>query len=206
MTEAPMKTRRASRGSSEVHQYKETNDMDQTRHYRATTKRIPVRRVLVATLAFGALSAMLFAPDTARAATSHSTKGIVISTMKNAQQGTYLVSGTTLYTLKSSSTPCAAKCLKIWPEVLLPKGATSATAGSGVSASQLGTVKRAGGELQVTYGGKALYWFSKDKAPGQVKGIVKDTWGKWNVVVTKKATGGSGTTTTTSPGGGGIGF
>jgi len=180
--------------------------MDQTRQYRATTRRTPALRVLVATLAFGALTAFIFAPDTARAATSHSTKGIVVATMKNAQQGTFLVSGTTLYTLKASSTPCTAKCLKTWPELLLPKGTTSATAGSGVNASLLGTVKRAGGQLQVTYAGKALYWFFKDKAPGQVKGIVKDTWGKWNVVVTKKPAGGTGTTTTTSPGGGGIGF
>ena len=187
--------------------------MDQTKQDRATIRRVPVRRVLVATLAFGALTTFIFAPDTARAATSHSTKGVVISTMKNAQQGTFLVSGTTIYTLKASNAPCTAKCLKAWPEVLLPKGAKSATAGSGVNASMLGTVQRAGGVLQVTYGGKALYWFFKDKAPGQVKGIGKDTWGKWNVVVTKKPAVGSGgtttttaATTTTSPGGGGIGF
>jgi len=165
-----------------------------------------VRRVLAATLIFGALTALVFAPDTARAATSHANKGVVVSTMKISKFGTLLVSGTTVYTLKASATPCTAKCLKTWPEVLLPKGATSASAGSGVSASKLGTIKRAGG-LQVTYAGQALYWFFKDTAPGQVKGIVSDIWGKWSVVVTKKASGSSGgATTTTSPGGGGIGF
>ena len=180
--------------------------MDQTRQHRVVVRSIPVRRVLAATLIFGALTALVFAPDTARAATSHATKGGVISSTKSSKFGTFLVSGTTVYTLKASATPCTAKCLKAWPEVLLPKGATSASASSGVSASKLGTIKRAGG-LQVTYAGQALYWFFKDKAPGQVNGIVKDTWGKWSIVVTQKASGGSGgTTTTTSPGGGGIGF
>ena len=180
--------------------------MDQTKQHRVVVRSIPVRPVLAATLIFGALTALVFAPDTARAATSHANKGAVVSTMKISKFGTFLVSGKTVYTLKASATPCTAKCLKAWPEVLLPKGAKSASAGNGVSASKLGTIKRAGG-LQVTYAGQALYWFFKDKAPGQVNGIVKDTWGKWTIVVTQKASGGSGgTTTTTSPGGGGIGF
>ena len=46
-----------------------------------------------------------------------------------------------------------------------------ATAGTGVSAAKLGTIKVAGGALQVTYSGKALYWFFGDKAAGQVKGV-----------------------------------
>jgi hypothetical protein len=89
---------------------------------------------------------------------------------------------------------------------------TNAAAGSGVNAAKLGTVKRAGGRLQVTYAGKALYWFSFDTASGQVKGNVSDTWGKWSDVATVKPAGGGtttttgGTTTTTAGGGGGIGF
>ena len=69
---------------------------------------------------------------------------------------------------------------------LLPAGATKAVAGAGVNASMLGTKKVAGG-LQVTYGGKPLYWFSKDKSPGKVTGNkVKDQWGVWSIVVTVK--------------------
>ena len=115
------------------------------------------------------------------------TKSVVISTAKNSKYGTILVSGHTLYTLKPSKVACGAKCLKIWPEVLLPKGVTKATAGTGVSAAKLGTVKRAGGALQVTYSGKALYKFFEDTAAGQVKGVSTDTWGKWSVVVTEEA-------------------
>jgi predicted lipoprotein with Yx(FWY)xxD motif len=181
--------------------------MELTRQYRAIVRRAPAARITAATVAVFCLFALVFAPDTARAASSHATKSIVISTTKNSTLGTILVSRTTLYTLKPSGTACAAKCLKLWPEVLLPKGVTKATAGSGISAAKLGTVKRVGGALQVTYAGEPLYWFSKDTAAGQVNGNVTDTWGKWSVVVTKKAsTGGGATTTTTSPGGGGVGF
>jgi|GEM_PF-617803 len=187
----------------------ESSHMEKTTKYRASTRRIPLGRVAAATMAFFTLSALLLAPDAARAASTHATSGVVVTAVKNAKYGTILVSGRALYTLAPSSTACGTKCLKIWPELLLPKGAKKATAGSGVSAAKLGTVKRANGALQVTYGDKPLYWFYKDRSPGDVKGNLKDTWGSWAVVVTKKpssAGSGGGTTTTTSPGGGGVGF
>ena len=141
---------------------------------------------------------------TSGAASSHSAKRVVVTTSKSAKFGTILVSGRTLYTLKASKIACSAKCLKYWPALVLPKGVKRATAGPGVSASKLGTITRAGGVVQVTYAGKALYWFVMDTAPGQVKGNVSDTWGKWSDVVLIKPTG--PVTTTTSSGGGGIGF
>ena len=113
----------------------------------------------------------------------------MVSTAKSTKYGTILVSGNTVYTLKASKVTCGANCLKIWPEVLLPAGVMAATAGAGVNAAKLGTVAGQGGALQVTYGGKPLYWFSKDTRPGQVKGNVKDKWGSWSVVVTAKPAG-----------------
>ena len=145
-------------------------------------------RVAAAALALGALSALAFAPS-AGAAPSSGT-ATEISTAKNAKLGTILVSEETVYSLKPSKTACTAKCLKIWKPVLLPAGVTSATAGDGVDASKLGTVAAAGGAMQVTYGGKALYWFTKDKAPGQVKGNITDKWGKWTTVATVKSKSG----------------
>ena len=70
-------------------------------------------------------------------------KSVVVSTVKNSKLGTLLVSGKTLYTLKASKTACSTSCLKVWPELVLPKGVKKATAGSGVSASKLGTISRA---------------------------------------------------------------
>ena len=126
--------------------------------------------------------------NAASAASGHKPKRVVISTAKNAKFGTILVSGgvhyKTVYTLEPTRTHCGAQCLKIWPEVLLPTGVTSATAGPGVNAADLGTVTRAGGALQVTYAGKPLYWFSGDKRARQVRGNVTDKWGKWSVYVT----------------------
>jgi predicted lipoprotein with Yx(FWY)xxD motif len=158
--------------------------MKQTdRHHRSSSRRRNRQAAAVA-LAIAALSAVSFAPATAGAATTPRTASEV-STAKDAKFGTILVAGNnTVYTLKPSKTACTAKCLKAWPPVELPSGTTAATAGTGVDAAKLGTKALADGTMQVTYGGKPLYWFFKDKAPGQVKGNIADKWGKWLAVVT----------------------
>jgi predicted lipoprotein with Yx(FWY)xxD motif len=164
---------------------------------RASTLRGSVGRVAAAALALGALSALTLAPSTATAAT-RSTTARVISTVKNPKLGTILVAGNTVYALKPSRTACTAKCLRVWPPVLLPRGVMLATAGAGVDASKLGTVAAAHGALQVTYSGKRLYWFAKDKAHGQVHGNVKDKWGKWSTVVTAQESSSTNTTNATA--------
>jgi predicted lipoprotein with Yx(FWY)xxD motif len=149
--------------------------------------------------------ASLVAVGTAGAATR-----TVVSSTKTAGLGKILVSGKTLYTLKPSKTPCAAECLKFWPELLLPKGATGATAGPGVKAANLGTVKRSGGSLQVTYSGKPLYFFAGDTGPGQVNGNVTDQWGKWSTVGTTRTAGSNSSSSSnsgsSSAGTGGVSF
>jgi predicted lipoprotein with Yx(FWY)xxD motif len=168
--------------------------MKRTGVQRASTWRASLGRIAAAALAVGGLSALTFAPSIAVAATSPTTAS-VISTTKNSKLATILVSGNTVYALKASKTACTAKCLKAWPPVLLPQGVMTATAGAGVDASKLGTAAAAaGGALQITYSGKPLYWFAKDKAPGQVKGNVTDKWGKWSAVVTATSSSGSSTT------------
>jgi predicted lipoprotein with Yx(FWY)xxD motif len=165
--------------------------MEQSQQHRSTPRRGQIGRVAAAALALGGLSASLLPASTASASTNHaaaSSKGVVISTLKTKKYGTVLVDGKTLYTLKPGKTGCGTACHEIWPQVLLPKGVSKATAGAGVSAGKLGTVTVAGGALQVTYSGKALYWFIGDKAPGQVNGNVTDTWGKWSDVATVKPT------------------
>jgi predicted lipoprotein with Yx(FWY)xxD motif len=131
--------------------------------------------------------------------TNHSAKHLTVATAQNAQFGTFLVSGKTVYTLKASKVRCGAQCLKIWPELLLPKGVKHATASPGVNAAKLGSVKRRGGTRQVTYRGKALYWFAGDTGSGQVNGFLKDKWGSWSVVVTAKPASASITTAPTAP-------
>lgn len=167
--------------------------MDQNKPKPEPTRRAPRRRMAAALVAVGALVAPAFVVSTAGA----TTKTVVISTWKSTKYGTIVVSGKAVYTLKPGRVACGPNCLKVWPEVLLPKGATKATAGTGVNPGKLGTVRAARGALQVTYAGKPLYRFSFDKA-GQVTGVLKDKWGTWSDVVLVKPAG--------NPGGGGIGF
>lgn len=179
--------------------------MQQRRQHRTPKHRFPFGRAAGAILAVGGVSALL-ATDVAGAATSTG----VVATSKDGKYGTFLVSGDTVYTLKASKTACGTACLKIWPEVVLPAGMTAATAGTGVNAAKLGTIARSGGALQVTYGGKPLYYFFKDKKSGQVGGVITDKWGKWSVVVTAKPTG-SGSSSNSGSGGstagsGGVSF
>jgi predicted lipoprotein with Yx(FWY)xxD motif len=170
--------------------------MDETTQRRRATGRRSTRGVVAAALAIGGLSASLLPATTAGAAP----KGVVVSTMKTAKFGTVLVSGKTLYMLQPSKTACTAACLKVWPALALPKGVSKATAGSGVSASKLGSKSLANGVRQVTYNGKALYTFIGDKSAGQVNGNVSDTWGKWSDVATIKPASAPASSPTTSGG------
>ncbi len=179
------------------------NLMKRTSKTPETSGRVPLVRLVSAALAAGGIFASV-AIEGAGAATS-----TVVSTTQNSTYGTILVSGKTVYTLKASKVACTARCLKVWPELLLPKGAKKATAGPGVNAASLGSVKVSGGSRQVTYGGKRLYWFVADSAPGQVNGNITDKWGKWTVVVTVKpshSSSSSGGTPTSSAGSGGVSF
>jgi predicted lipoprotein with Yx(FWY)xxD motif len=157
--------------------------MTQVKRDQLSARRRPLRG-RAAAVGLGGLAVSLIAASCGSSGSTHTATPVVISTTRTATQGTILVSGNTLYTLKASQTPCTAECLTIWPELLLSKGVTAATAGLGVSASKLGTVAGAGGLLQVTYSGQPLYFFSGDTAAGQVNGNVTDTWGTWSDVVT----------------------
>ena len=130
-----------------------------------------------------------------------STPSIKVTTVQTPSGRVLTVGNSTVYTLKASSSPCAAACLQIWAAVTVPSGAKHAMAGSGVSSGKLGTAKMTGGGLQVTYGGKRLYTYTGDSGKGQVNGNITDTWGKWTAVaVSKPAAQGSGSSSTTTSG------
>ena len=202
--------------------------MEQAKQLRKGLDRVRLGHIAVAAFVVGGLAACSSTPTTsttsaagaagapgaattATTAASASAASVIVSTAQNSTLGTVLVSGKTLYTLAPSSTPCTAACEQIRPPLVLPAGATKATAGSDVNASNLGTVN-VNGVLQVTYSGKPLYTFTEDMTAGQANGNVTDTWGKWSAVVTAEksapASSGSKTTSTTaaSSGSGGAGF
>jgi len=82
---------------------------------------------------------------------------------------------------KGTMSSCnSAGCVQYWPPVLTT-GAPQA--GSGVTASLLGTTARADGTTQVTYAGHPLYRFVNDKAPGDATGQDVNAFGApWYVV------------------------
>jgi len=98
---------------------------------------------------------------------------------KNAELGSFLVDekGMTLYLFTKdtpNTTVCYEKCAVAWPPLLT---AGDPVAGEGVDASLLGTTDRTDGTVQVTYNGWPLYYYEKDKAPGDVVGQnVGDVW------------------------------
>jgi predicted lipoprotein with Yx(FWY)xxD motif len=118
-------------------------------------------------------------PTEAPAATSAPVAGTAIQIGKNDTLGSFLVNdkGMTLY-LFTKDTPdtsaCYEKCATAWPPLLTTGNPVS---GEGVDASKLGTTTRTDGAVQVTYNGWPLYYYDKDKAPGDVVGQdVGDVW------------------------------
>jgi hypothetical protein len=76
------------------------------------------------------------------------------------------------------------------------------TAGTGVTASDLGMTKRSDGSEEVTYKGHPLYYFIADRSAGQTKGQGSNNFGaKWWLV----APSGSAITTGGSSSGGASG-
>jgi len=134
---------------------------------------------------------------------------VSVHSTQNTALGKILVSasGRTLYhdSLEGKNlVKCIGACASQWPPLVIAAGAKP-VAGSGVTASMLGTVKRSDGKIQVTYGGRPLYLFSGDKKAGDVKG--QGTGGIWHAltpsgaVVTKTVkAASSGSTTGTSSG------
>jgi predicted lipoprotein with Yx(FWY)xxD motif len=93
--------------------------------------------------------------------------------------------GRTVYILTSgdhTNLPCTASsgCTKLWPTLPLPGGTSTATAGTGVKASFLGTKKLSNGKTYPTYNGWLMYEYAGDPGPGQAKGQrIKSFGGTW---------------------------
>jgi predicted lipoprotein with Yx(FWY)xxD motif len=68
----------------------------------------------------------------------------------------------------ASACNAAGGCDALWPPLLTNKGAV---AGSGATRGLIGTIKRADGNFQVTYGGHPVYFFALDLAAGAANGL-----------------------------------
>ena len=119
--------------------------------------------ILVALAAATSLAAGAFASNVGSGAT--------VST-GSSSLGRILVDGKgrTLYLFEKDRrdrSACSATCATYWPPLLTH---AKPTAGRGVKASLLGTIRRAGGTTQVTYAGHPLYRYLPDTKPGQTNG------------------------------------
>ena len=122
----------------------------------------------------------------------------------SGSHGTYLAgpNGHALYLWVADSggkSSCSGACAKVWPP-LVTKG--TPTAGSGVTASDLGTIMRSDGTEQVTYKGHPLYYFLSDTSAGSTKGQGTNGFGAlWWLVAPSGTAITSGSTSSSSSGG-----
>jgi predicted lipoprotein with Yx(FWY)xxD motif len=115
----------------------------------------------LATASFSALlSALLAFPALAADPPVHKAGGMLVDSK-----------GMTVYTFDKDSdgkSACAAQCAENWPAV---------KAGDAPLSAPYGTITRDDGSKQLTYKGKPLYTFVKDKKAGDKAGDkVKDVW------------------------------
>jgi predicted lipoprotein with Yx(FWY)xxD motif len=105
--------------------------------------------------------------------------GAAVTVTSDAALGTFLTDadGRTLYLFTADRpgvSTCEGGCLEAWPP-LLTDG--EPVAQGAIDAALLGTLTRADGSVQVTYGGWPLYFFAADAAAGDVAGQgVNDVW------------------------------
>jgi predicted lipoprotein with Yx(FWY)xxD motif len=113
--------------------------------------------------------------------------------------------GLTLYRFDpdtATTSACTGGCATAWPPVI-----GKPVAGTGVTASDLGTITRSDGTIQATYQGHPLYTYSGDTGPGQTSG--NGVGGTWHVVLAAEGANGaapSGAATTSASSGGGSGY
>ena len=104
----------------------------------------------------------------------HSPEGLILATGR----------GATLYDFgpdsPTRSTCVNAGCVYQWPPLPAPK---TIQVGPGVARDLVGTVRRPGGALQLTYDGHPLYTYILDVKPGMVTGqAIDQDGGPWYVL------------------------
>jgi predicted lipoprotein with Yx(FWY)xxD motif len=121
------------------------------------------------TLALAALAVgMLAAPALASLRTHGDARSTL--TVRDSRYGRILFDGKgfALYAFTrdpKGKSVCQGACAAAWPPYLVT---ASARPGTGTQARLLGTTRRAGGKLQVTYAGRPLYHYVGERSAGQI--------------------------------------
>ena len=151
-------------------------------------KRTILSALLVALALVGACGGDDAATTTSAAAATTTTEAAATTTEAAAADGAMVVlapsdlgdilqdgEGRTLYLFNPDAQgdpTCYDDCADAWPAFV-----GEIAPGDGVDESLLGTATRTDGEVQVTYNGWPLYYFSGDTAPGDTNGqALNDVW------------------------------
>lgn len=140
--------------------------------------RIPTALVAAATIFLSGCETVPPTPHYAPAAGT-------VSVAAKAPHGPYLVgpNGMSLYILQGTrgttgASRCSGECLRVWPPLL----GGAPIVGPGIDPASLTVVQGAGGP-QLTYAGWPLYYYSRDRVPGDTTGQhVTDAWGTWHLL------------------------
>jgi predicted lipoprotein with Yx(FWY)xxD motif len=144
--------------------------------------------IFLAALLAGAVSVSAAAAAAAQGATpaAHTARAAKV-TLRHTPLGNILAtsSGFTLYEFTRDHTG-ADSCVRIggcsetWPAL---QTSGKPTAGPGVHASLLSTIRLPGGHTQVTYAGHPLYMYSGDSGPGETSYVGETAFGgKWYAI------------------------
>lgn len=145
--------------------------------------RIPKLAMTAATLGLAACATYPSAPPPPHGGAAYG--ALSITTATKAPFGTYLVDGAgrAVYILEGTrGTPaerCSGQCLAVWPPLHVT---TPPTAAAGVDPARLSTMM-AHGQTHVTYDGWTLFYYHRDRRPGDTTGQhVRDAWGTWHLI------------------------
>ena len=138
----------------------------------------------VAALTLGAAGAAIVAPARAAYPSPQEASTGQRITAHHSRYGTVIFTGQGraiyLFARDHGKSACYGACAKAWPPVLTNG---KPTAGTGVRANLLGTLRRKDGMQQVTYAGHPLYRFVNDKKAGEITcQNVSEFGAKWLVL------------------------
>jgi predicted lipoprotein with Yx(FWY)xxD motif len=144
------------------------------------------RYILLAGVLAGAASCSTVASAQSGVSRAHTARAVTVQ-LRHTSRGTILVSGSgaTLYEFTrdhADENSCVkiSGCSAAWPALEV---SGTPTAGAGVQASLLSTIRISGGAKQVVYAGHPLYLFSADEQPGSVSYVgVTEFGGAWDAL------------------------
>lgn len=146
--------------------------------------RTPTILMAAAALGLGSCATYSLAPPPPNSPSGYGQA--MVTTATKAPYGSYLVDGAgrALYILEgqrhlTGMNRCTGACLVAWPPLHTSGHPTS---GPRVDPARLGSMPMHGA-LHVTYDGWPLYYYVRDRGPGDTTGQhVTDRWGTWHLL------------------------